>query len=253
MAGGCAIAVMAKAPRAGAVKTRLVPPLTPDQARELNARFLMDMLGNIELAGRDLPISGYLAFAPAGTERLFDGIARPETGFVLADGSDGAGDNVSGFGRSLLHAVRGLFALGHRAVCLLNSDSPTLPTDCLRRAVRALAAPGDQVVLGAAEDGGYYLIGMTKPVPHLFSGIDWSTSRVANQTRERVREAGLPLTELGSWYDVDDGRSLLRLADELQGSATGRANGGFSAPHTSAWLREREDVSAGWPAIQNGP
>ncbi len=246
-AGRCAIAVMAKAPRAGAVKTRLVPPLTPDEARDLNACFLKDMLGNIDLTGRALPISGYLAFAPAGTEALFDGIAGAGTGFVLADGSDGAGDGVTGFGRSLLHAARGLFALGHTTVCLLNSDSPTLPTDCLRRAVQALAAPGDRVVLGPAEDGGYYLIGMTRPIPHLFSGIAWSTDRVADQTRARAREAGLPLTELQPWYDVDDGPALARLIDELAAPGAG-----YAAPHTAAWLAGRSRVGAATATLQTG-
>jgi rSAM/selenodomain-associated transferase 1 len=220
--GSCAIAVMAKAPRPGQVKTRLIPPLTADSAAALSASFLRDVTENIMLAARHTAIQGYVAYAPVGLERAFDGLLSDGTRLIPADGANLSLTGVQGFGRSLLHAAQALFALGHDAVCLLNSDSPTLPTRLLRRAAAALAEPGDRVVLGPAEDGGYYLIGVRAPHIHLFQNIAWSTEQVAEETRARAAALGLPLIELDPWYDVDDAASLRRLCREL---ASGWPNG----------------------------
>src|SRR5690242_10420642 len=107
----CAIAVMAKAPDAGRVKTRLLPVLLPEEATELSGCFLRDMTQMLAAAGRAAPVDGYIAFAPAGTEASFAPIVAPGTGFVLADGSIDAPPGVEGFGRCLLQAARGLFDL----------------------------------------------------------------------------------------------------------------------------------------------
>jgi uncharacterized protein len=229
--GGCAIAVMAKAPRPGLVKTRLNPPLTAGSAAALSASFLRDITENIALAARCTAIHGYVAYAPVGLERAFDGLLSDGTRLVLADGGRLALSGVEGFGRSLLHAAQALFAIGHDAVCLLNSDSPTLPTRLLTQAAAALAEPGDRVVLGPAEDGGYYLIGMKAPHIHLFQNIAWSTEQVAEETRARAAALGLPLIELDTWYDVDDAASLRRLCREL---ASGWPNGCLQGHRPSA-------------------
>ena len=230
----CAIAVMAKAPRPGHSKTRLCPPLTPDEARDMSAAFLRDITENIRLASQQADIAGYVAYAPAGLEGLFDGILAPGTELLLADGTDEPAKGVEGFGRSLLHATTALFARGHSAVCVLNSDSPTLPTACLVQAAQLLAG-GDQseprVVLGPAEDGGYYLLGMTALHPQLYAGIAWSTDRVAAQTRAAAAAIGLPPHELPPWYDVDDRSALTRLITDLD------AGTGFGAPTTAARVR----------------
>lgn len=231
----CAIAVMAKAPRAGQVKTRLVPPLTPEAARQLSASFLCDITENIRLAAQAAALQGYIAYAPAGLERMFDDVMAPGTGLVLADGSGEMPPRVQGFGRSLLGAARALFARGHTSVCLLNADSPTLPTVLLAEAARALAAPGDRVVLGSADDGGYYLLGMKAPHAHLFEDIAWSTAAVAEETRARARTLGLPILELAPWYDVDDGAALARLWCEMT-MPRPAALAPYPAPATAACL-----------------
>jgi rSAM/selenodomain-associated transferase 1 len=234
----CAIAVMAKAPRAGQVKTRLIPPLTPETASLLSARFLRDVTENIRLAARLAAIDGYVAYAPAGDEPLFDGIVAPGTRLVLADGADAMPAGVQGIGRSLLHAARALFARGHAAVCLVNADSPTLPTALLAEAARALAAPGDRVVLGPAEDGGYYLLGMKAPHAHLVEEIAWSTGDVTAQTCARARALGLAVVELAPWYDVDDRATLRRLWREINGATPAGALAPYPAPATAAWLAQ---------------
>ena len=234
--GGCAIAVMAKAPRPGAVKTRLVPPLRSDDAAALGASFLRDMTENVALAARDEAIHGYVAYAPSGSERLFDGMPAPRTRLVLADGAGISAPRVHSFGRCLLHAAEALFARGHGAVCLLNSDSPTLPTTLIARAASALAAAGDRVVLGPADDGGYYMLGMKALHVHLFEDIAWSTPAVAAQTRQRAHALGLPITELAAWYDVDDGAALRRLFRELEAKCKGVGLAPYPAPATAACI-----------------
>ena len=240
--GKCAIAVMAKAPQAGRVKTRLVPPLTPDQAVQLSAAFLRDITENLARAGT--AIDPWVAFAPAGGEAAFDGLLAAGTALLLADGTPDMPAGVDGFGRSLLHAAQGLFARGYGAVCLLNADSPTLPTALLAQAARRLAEPGERVVLGPAEDGGYYLIGMQTAHGGLFADIAWSTGSVAEQTRARAAALGVPLVELAPWYDVDDRAALARLRGELGGPQAAMA------PATAACMRrlgllEASGVDAG--------
>jgi len=232
----CAIAVMAKAPRPGRCKTRLVPPLTPDQAAAMSAAFLRDITENIALAGRSEKIHGCIAYAPAGLESLFDGHLADGTGFVLADGSPDMPETISGFGRCLYHAIHSLLAEGSGAAVVVNSDSPTLPTALLERTARLLAQPGERAVLGPADDGGYFLLGVKSAHAHLFADIEWSTAEVAARTRARAREIGLPLVELPSWYDVDDAGALLRLVDDLSMSQAVNGLMPYAAPASAACL-----------------
>jgi rSAM/selenodomain-associated transferase 1 len=235
----CAIAIMAKAPLAGRSKTRLLPVLRPDQAAALSAAFLRDMTENVKAAARSTPITSYVAYAPEGQEALFEGLLADGTRLMLADGSQPVPQGVAGFGSCLLHAVEQLLQTGHSSVCVLNSDSPTLPTAYLEQAAEYLAHPGDRAVLGPAEDGGYYLLGMKRAHARLFSGIDWSTSAVAEQTRARAHEAGIDLIELPSWYDVDEPATLDRLCADLTRAETEA----YAAPFTRTCLN-RLRVSA---------
>jgi len=229
------IAVMAKAPRAGEAKTRLCPALSAAQAAGLGAAFLRDITDNLQLAAGSATIVPYVAFAPAGSEALFEGIVAPGTRMLLADGTSPAPAGVERFGRCLLQAIEAMLALGHSAACVLNADSPSLPTRLLVEAAAALALPGDSVVMGAAEDGGYYLLGMKRPHAQVFSRIDWSSAQVAAQTRARVKETGLAMVELDPWFDVDDPKSLARLVDALTEAA---GASGYPAPCTAARLQE---------------
>jgi rSAM/selenodomain-associated transferase 1 len=233
----CAIAIMAKAPQAGRVKTRLSPLLSPDEARDLGCCFLRDMTTNLATAAHRAAIDPYIAFAPAGSEAAFASMVAPGTRFVLADGVD-VSAGVEGFGRCLYQAAHALFAAGYGTVGMLNSDSPTLPTSLLEEAARLAAQRPDRVVLGPSDDGGYYLIVMRAPHPELFAGIDWSTDRVAAQTRAQARALGLDLVELQSWYDIDDPESLSRLVDEVErADAHGAGPQPYAAPFTAGWLR----------------
>jgi rSAM/selenodomain-associated transferase 1 len=231
---------MAKAPRPGFSKTRLCPPLRPDQAARLSAAFLRDITENIALAARQTPIAGYVAYAPEGQEALFDGHLAAGTGLLLADGSPLMPPDVQGFGRCLLHAVLAMLARGHGSAVVLNSDSPTLPTALLAGTAAALAAEGDRVVLGPADDGGYYLLGMKAAHAHLFADIAWSTDTVAETTRTRAARLGLEVVELARWYDVDDQSSLGRLLDE---TAAPRVNDSRSLHCYQDTARSYQDTS----------
>ncbi len=211
----CAIGVMAKSPRAGHSKTRLCPPLKPSQAAELSAAFLRDTTETIRSAATSAPIVGYAAYAPAGSEAALARHLASGILMILADGSASAPAGVEGFGRCLLHAIQAQFARGHAAACVLSSDTPTLPTSILVTAA-VLLLTGDQqrVVIGACDDGGYYLLGMRQPHSGLFADIAWSTTTVAAATRDRAATLGLELIELPAWYDIDDAASLDRLMCE---------------------------------------
>jgi rSAM/selenodomain-associated transferase 1 len=233
----CAIAVMAKAPQPGRSKTRLIPPLLPEQAAALSAAFLRDVTENIALVSRDLPIHGFAAYAPRGLEARFDGHLADHTGLILADGSADMPPGVQGFGRCLLHAIRTLLAQNYGAACVLNSDSPNLPTGLLARAAYLLALPGDRAVLGPAEDGGYYLLGLKAAHAHLFEDIAWSTDTVARDTVLRAEAIGLPVVTLPTWYDVDDAASLARLAEDFLEPLSARDRlSPYAAPATRACL-----------------
>jgi rSAM/selenodomain-associated transferase 1 len=205
---GCGIAVMAKASAPGRTKTRLVPPLTFEEAAAFNTSFLRDMADNLIVAGRSAGIAGYMAFGPPGSDAFFRRHLPPEIGLVEVWFPD--------FGECLFVAIQELLRRGHRAVVVLNSDSPTLPTELLVQTAEALAQPGERAVLGPAADGGYYLLGLKAAHRRMFEDIDWSTERVARQTKERAREIGLDLHVLPTWYDVDDVGALRMLHAELR-------------------------------------
>jgi uncharacterized protein len=225
--GSCAIAVMAKASIPGRTKTRLVPPLTAEDAASLNTSFLRDVADNLIGASALANISGFMAFAPAGSAAFFRDILPERIGLV---------ETVApGFGECLFHAATALLDAGHEAVCLLNSDSPTLPAGYLVAAATALAAPGDRAVLGPSIDGGYYLLGLKRPHRRLFEDVDWSTERVAEQTLARAREIGVAVHQLPSWYDVDDLGALRVLVGELLEDRRFRVWG--SKPTPALWTR----------------
>jgi len=223
----CAIAIMAKAPRVGEAKTRLVPLLPAEDAAALSECFIRDAAANIESAATQAAIDGYIAFAPADAEEEFSALRAPSTRLLPS--------RRPGLAASLYDAAADLLAAGYGAVCLVNSDSPTLPTRILVAAAEALIPIGDRIVLGPAEDGGYYLIGLKRAHQRLFEDIAWSTPQVFGQTEERACELGLSVTRLPLWYDVDDSAMLQRLRADLR-----RPDGGvelYPAHHTSALLR----------------
>lgn len=111
-----------------------------------------------------------------------------------------------GLTERLIAAFHTVFAEGATAAVVTASDTPDLDRTVAAEALAALD-PHD-AVLGPALDGGYYLLGLRRPVPAVFEGIAWSTAAVADQTRARLDAAGLTWTELRPLDDVDTERQL---------------------------------------------
>jgi uncharacterized protein len=229
----CGIAIMAKASAPGRTKTRLVPPLTFEQAAALNTAFLQDITDNLIEAGKRCNIAGYVAYGPPDAEEFFSRSLPPTIGLIEAW--------LPTLGDCLVRTAEQLFARGHRAAVLLNSDSPTLPTALLIETAEVLAQPGERAVLGPSTDGGYYLLGLKSAHPHMFEDIAWSTGRVAAQTLERAREIKLDVHVLPAWYDIDDIEDLDRLNNEIRRGASSTsqvdARRVFHPPRTAALLQ----------------
>jgi uncharacterized protein len=221
----CALAIMTKAPRAGQVKTRLVPPLTPDEAAQLNTCFLRDTAAAISQVGPS-KARGVGVYTPADSEEAYREILPPDFQLLPQRGHE--------FGERLRLAADDLFQCGFSSVCLIDSDSPTIPAQNYTKAVELLSGSSDTVVLGPSDDGGYYLIGMKRPRPELFERIDWSTERVFDQTLERARELNLKISLLPVGYDVDDAATLRRICHEL---FTNDSNDN-TAPNTRSFLMD---------------
>lgn len=228
----CALAIMAKAPRPGKVKTRLSPPLTPLQAAAINTCFLRDTTTNIAGLTAEMPCAGVISYTPIGDEHLFEGLLPAGYSLVPQRGGD--------FGERLLTTAQDLFQCGFGSVCLIDSDSPTLPTEAFAMAVDALQRPGERIVLGPSQDGGYYLIGMKQAHAAPFENISWSTALVLEETIAAIQKIGVELITLPLWYDVDDAESLSVLrAELLEGiQPTFASLPGYSAEHTRRFLRQ---------------
>ncbi|MGQ0667103.1 MAG: TIGR04282 family arsenosugar biosynthesis glycosyltransferase [Nitrospiraceae bacterium] len=191
-----ALVIFAKAPIPGQVKTRLSPPLTPDEAATLHGSFVLDMLERTKtaVAKLKLPLDRYLACAPSATHVFFK-IMEERQGVTLIDQ---VGDDL---GARMTQAFATLFARGCGRVLIVGTDVPTLPSDYFKQALALLET--HDLVLGPARDGGYYLIGLRQAAPGLFVGIPWSTGRVLEMTREKATSLGLKAVTIGAWRDVD--------------------------------------------------
>jgi uncharacterized protein len=235
-----ALGIMTKAPRAGEVKTRLTPPLTPEEAAELNVCFLRDLARSISQASERSRAYGGGIYTPPSAGDAYQGILPADFFLIPQRGQT--------FGERLLFATQDLFKAGFGSVCLINSDSPTVPPSSFVEAADELAKPGDRIVLGPADDGGYYLIGFKKVHRRVFEEIDWSTKRVLEQTRQRAAEIRVKVHELPSGFDVDDRETLVRLCEELLGGAMRpAANVAIETREFLAEILEREGRNRVWP------
>jgi rSAM/selenodomain-associated transferase 1 len=228
-----AIGIFCKTPAAGQSKTRLSPPLRPEECADLSACFIRDLSATIDLVAREGNAIGYAVYTPAGTEAEL--CPMLPHGFRLLLQCDGD------FGTRLATATRELLAR-HAGAILVNADSPTLPASILRAAVDATRR--GSVVLSPALDGGYTLIGLSHLHETLFADISWSTSEVYRQTVERAHEIGVPVTNVPGWYDVDDAQSLALLQAELAGEPLPFApvGSGAEAPATRTYLAQRHTL-----------
>lgn len=190
MTPACSLLVFAKAPLPGQVKTRLTPVLGPDGAARLATRMLEDTLRRA-LTAQIGPVT--LCCAPDEAHSVFR--AAAERGVQLAQ--QGYGDLGARMQRALEQALR-----TSRSALLIGTDAPDLSPALLRQAAAALAT--HDAVFVPALDGGYVLVGLSRPCPALFADIAWSTGEVMRQTREQAARARISLCELAPLRDIDE-------------------------------------------------
>lgn len=191
------IAILARAPIPGQAKTRLIPALGAKGAARLQAWLLQRTLTTAlaaELGPVTLWCTGDPQHADFALYRTFDAVTVRQ---------QPAGD----LGVRMLAALRA----ASTATLVIGTDCPPLGVAQLHEAARCLA-DHDAVVI-PAEDGGYVLIGMNRPAPELFAGIDWGTEQVMAQTRQRLTALGWRWAEPVTLWDVDRPADLARLAE----------------------------------------
>ena len=184
------LAIFAKAPIAGYAKTRLIPSLGAEGAAELQA-CLFQRTMQTALASPLRPIT--LWCAPDCDHPIFQS-ARQEHGFTT---HVQAGDDL---GERMFDAFERLTR--RSPALLIGTDCPILSADHLMRCAAALVGGADAAFI-PAEDGGYALIGLRKPVWRLFEGMPWGTADVMRLTRDRLREEHLSAFEADQLWDVD--------------------------------------------------
>src|ERR1700693_2895500 len=216
------LVIMAKAPKPGAVKTRLTPSL-PLQAV---AAFYCCLLEDTLALARSLTNVEVAIMCPDSDVNELAQLAGNEARVVAQKGEGLAAGLTSVFAH---------FAEGHqRHTIAFNSDSPHLPRSVLEAAFETLAA--HDVVVGPTHDGGYYLVGAKASHPALFTGDGMGTSSALERLLSRARALELSVAFADPFYDIDLAVDLIRLAAELR-LAPGRA------PRTAAWLKEWDSTA----------
>jgi rSAM/selenodomain-associated transferase 1 len=210
--------VFAKEPVVGAVKTRLVPPLSPEEAARIAAAFLADLADRMaRIPDADLAVA-----LPEGDDLAGMAARFPQVRRWISQGVGSLGDRLA---RTTTREL----ACGAQVVLVVGSDHPNIPTEMIDACLLAAERGGAAWV--TTEDGGYAAIALSRPADALFAEIPWSTSSVATKTSERAREIGMRLDHVGTWYDVDRIADLARLAEDLERDTS-------SCPRTRALLRE---------------
>ncbi|MGH7810304.1 MAG: TIGR04282 family arsenosugar biosynthesis glycosyltransferase [Candidatus Binatia bacterium] len=195
-----ALVVMAKAPVPGIVKTRLVPPLTYEQAAEFYRALLLDQLRHLRTIDS---VERYLVYAPADAEAIMRELGGADYRYMPQRGAE--------LGERMKNAFSDLWQRGHRGIALVGSDLPALPTQIIYQAFERMAGDERWVVLGPSQDGGYYLVGMNQTTPEIFANMVWSHDQVLAQTTARLNALGVSFSVLPTWYDLDSIEDLERL------------------------------------------
>lgn len=230
-----AVAIVCKTPAPGQSKTRLSPPLLPEECAAISGCFIRDLSQTIQSLADDGGVQGCAVYTPLGSEAALRRLL-PDAFELILQGE-------GGLGARLLKATADLLAAGYAGAILVGSDSPTLPKAILRAAVDAVRQ-GDNVVLSPALDGGYTLIGLSRPHARLFDEMPWSTEAIYRLTLARAAELGLPVVNVPVWYDVDNAASFQMLEDEIDGVRPAFAAAHLvsaDAPATRQFLRDRRN------------
>ncbi len=183
--------VFAREPLPGTVKTRLAAALGDQAATKLYETMLHDVLKAVRRLS-EIDTVVYWACEEESLPLLSDR-------YHCRSRRQGRGD----LGQRMQSAFEEMFAAGSDICCIIGSDAPDLPLSFVQEACRLLETAQTDVVLGPSRDGGYYLLGMRKVWPQLFSNIPWSSSTVLEQSLAAARDSGLTAALLPEWQDID--------------------------------------------------
>jgi uncharacterized protein len=208
MSGSRALLVFAKTPKAGKVKTRLLAAVSADVAAALHAACIEDTL---RLARRMRGCDAFM-FAAGGTGYFRRLVKKQGSGARMQVLPQRGTD----LGARMENAFRKCFAMGYREVVVIGTDTPWMGAGRVRGAFAVLKA--NDVVIGPAEDGGYYLLGMRKMVAEIFWGIPWSTERVLKLTLKQIAALKLRRKLLRRDFDLDRPEDLRAAATKLKRS-----------------------------------
>ncbi len=223
------LGMFAKFWRAGEVKTRLAAEIGDQRASEIYRGFLNALVRRLRSAGDRRVI----AFTPRANQTDFASLAGGDWSLVP--------QAVGDLGCRMSHFFHSTLARYNGSVVLIGSDSPTLPVEYVNRAWELLREV--PAVLGPSRDGGYYLIGMSRPIPCVFTDIAWGSSEVWEQTVSRLRESGCAFASLPIWYDVDELDDLRALQAELI----------EMGDHDGALCELHKTIKALLPEMKSGP
>ena len=212
---------MLKAPVAGKVKTRLAPPLSKKDAARLYECFIQDTFSRISvLRGIDIiaALGADVKSIPKVPAARVKKIVPPGIAIIVQKGKD--------LGQRLSNIFSELFSLGYKKVAIIGSDSPDLPSEYIKKSFSLLKSK-TELVIGPAQDGGYYLVALSRDCRELFKNIPWSTDVVFQKTVERAKKAGVKSAILPTWYDVDEIENLKALRNNLKASLAETKTGKF--------------------------
>jgi rSAM/selenodomain-associated transferase 1 len=199
-----ALAVMAKAPVPGQVKTRLLPAFTAEAAAELSRALLVDQLYHLQQLDK---ADFYLAFTPDDARLMMEQIAPARFHLFSQQGDE--------LGARMDAVFATLFQMGHKNVVLIGGDLPPVPLHFFAAAYTFLESSSHGVVLGPSRDGGYYLVGCNRPTSQIFQGMGWSHSEVLAQTLDRLASLKIEYHLLPIWFDIDTPDDLRYLESAL--------------------------------------
>jgi rSAM/selenodomain-associated transferase 1 len=225
--------IFAKHPIPGAVKTRLAVDVGPVVAAELSEAFLRDLTERFAHTA-DRRWLGYTPGTPE-TRGWFERFAKGN--YQLWE--QPAGD----LGRRMEEYFADVFIAGASRAVLIGSDSPTLPVELVEQAFTQLES--HDAVLGPAQDGGYYLIGLRQVWHGLLHGVRWSTPHAFADTNLRFRCAEFSTAVLPSWNDVDTADDLNTLAEQF--TALRSANPSRPVSATESWIQQHLGDAAAIP------
>lgn len=200
-----ALIIFIKIPVPGHVKTRLQPQITQEEAARIYHGFILDLHQRF---GTHASFDCWYAVASENFNRdILNQILGTVKFFVQENGD---------IGKRMSHAFEEIFNSGYNHAVLVGSDIPHLPLSSVLDSFEQLEF--NDVILGPSDDGGYYLVGLNKPIPALFSDLTWSNDQVFDHTLKKVEQHHLKSYLLKQLSDIDDYHSLKKVYLQLQGA-----------------------------------